>query len=115
MQDYIFSNLNLTERTSSASGGGSDPNSQRTSVNVPTPATVGGPTSYKSLVMSTSNISHPSGSVAREAYTPFSVGTNVTCSGASEYSNSTHLKDVCTSIWKLYKRIVQADPVVFVG
>ncbi|CAF4404289.1 unnamed protein product, partial [Rotaria magnacalcarata] len=36
--DYIFSNLNLTERTSSASGGGSDPNSQRTSVNVPTPA-----------------------------------------------------------------------------
>ncbi|CAF4395410.1 unnamed protein product, partial [Rotaria sp. Silwood2] len=113
--DYIFSNLNLTERTSSASGGGSDPNSQRTSVNIPTPGTAGGPTSHKSLVMSVSNMSHPSGSVLREAYTPFSVGTNVTCSGASEYNNSTHLKDVCTSIWKLYKRIVQADPLVFVG
>ncbi|CAF0771141.1 unnamed protein product [Rotaria sordida] len=113
--DYIFSNLNLTERTSSASGGGSDPNSQRTSVNIPTPGTAGGPTSHKSLVMSVSNMSHPSGSVVREAYTPFSVGTNVTCSGASEYNNSTHLKDVCTSIWKLYKRIVQADPLVFVG
>ncbi|CAF1971934.1 unnamed protein product [Rotaria magnacalcarata] len=113
--DYIFSNLNLTERTSSASGGGSDPNSQRTSVNVPTPATAGGgPTSHKSLIMSVSNMSHPPGSVTREAYTPFSVGTNVTCSGASEYNNSTHLKDVCTSIWKLYKRIIQTDPAVFV-
>lgn len=104
--------MNLTERTSSASGG-SDPNSQRTSVNIPTPATVGGPSSHKSLVMSASNMSNQPGS--REAYTPFSVGTNVTCSGASEYNNSTHLKDVCTSIWKLYKRIVQADPAVFVG
>ncbi|CAF1551321.1 unnamed protein product, partial [Adineta ricciae] len=113
--DYIFSNLNLTERTSSASGGGSDPNSQRTSVNVPTPATVGGPGSHKSLVMSVSNMSHPTGSVTREAYTPFSVGTNVTCSGASEYNNSTYLKDVCTSIWKLYKRIIQVDPVVFMS
>ncbi|CAF3615712.1 unnamed protein product [Rotaria socialis] len=113
--DYIFSNLNLTERTSSTSGGGSDPNSQRTSVNVPTPATAGGgPTSHKSLIMSVSNMSHPPGSITREAYTPFSVGTNVTCSGASEYNNSTHLKDVCTSIWKLYKRIIQTDPVVFV-
>jgi hypothetical protein len=65
--------------------------------------------------MNMSNISHAPGSVAREAYTPFSVGTNVTCSGASEYNNSTHLKDVCTSIWKLYKRIVQVDPIVFVG
>ncbi|CAF3732668.1 unnamed protein product [Adineta steineri] len=113
--DYIFSNLNLTERTSSASGGGSDPNSQRTSVNIPTPGTIAGPTSHKSLVMSVSNMSHPSGSIAREAYTPFSVGTNVTCSGASEYNNSTHLKDVCTSIWKLYKRIIQVDPIVFIG
>jgi len=111
--DYIFSNLNLTERTSSASGG-SDPNSQRTSVNIPTPGTNANPGSHRSVIMSTSNMSQPMGSVAREAYTPFSVGTNVTCSGATEYNNSTYLKDVCTSIWKLYKRIVQADPIAFI-
>lgn len=105
--------MNLTERTSSASGGGSDPNSQRTSVHIPTPGTTANPGSHRSLMMSASNMSQPVGSVPREAYTPFSVGTNVTCSGASEYNNSTYLKDVCTSIWKLYKRIVQADPMAF--
>lgn len=106
--------MNLTERTSSTSGG-SDPNSQRTSVNISTPGTIGNPASQKSLVMTASNMSQPPSSVAREAYTPFSVGTNVTCSGASEYNNSTYLKDVCTAIWKLYKRIIQADPMAFVG
>ncbi|CAF0809249.1 unnamed protein product, partial [Didymodactylos carnosus] len=99
--DYIFSNLNLTERQSSTSVSS---DSNRTSVNVNTqmPMTTAA-SSHKSL-MTLSNYSYYNS--PKSVYT-LSVGS--TCETAiNEYNSAKHLKDLCTSIWKLIIFIIMS-------